>query len=89
MCFVILPADEAFQVTDETSNSNKFQLFSFCTSVYYDLDDGGAPPLPTFAQFVPATRQDTSPPNLLAAVMALRVIGVSVSLLCSATTKVL
>lgn len=44
---------------------------------------------PTVAQFVPATRQDTSPPSLLAAVMALRVMGVNLSLLCSATTKVL
>lgn len=43
----------------------------------------------TFAQFVPATRQDTSPPSLPAAVMALRVMGVNLSLLCSATTKVL
>lgn len=43
----------------------------------------------TFAQFVPATKQDTSLPSLLAAVMAFRVIGVSVSLLCSATTRVL
>lgn len=45
--------------------------------------------LPTFVQFVPATRHATSPPSLLAAVMALSVIGVSLSLLCSATTKVL
>lgn len=44
---------------------------------------------PTCAQFVPATRQVTSPPSLLAAVMALSVIGISFSLLCSATTKVL
>lgn len=45
--------------------------------------------LPTCAQFVPATKHATSPPSLLAAVMALSVIGVSFSLLCSATTKVL
>lgn len=44
---------------------------------------------PTFVQFVPATRHDTSPPSFPAAVMALSVIGVSLSLLCSATTKVL
>lgn len=43
----------------------------------------------TFAQFVPATRQATSPPSLLAALIAFSVIGVNLSLLCSATTKVL
>lgn len=44
---------------------------------------------PTLSQLVPATRQETSPPRRFAAAMALRVMGVRVSLLCSATTKVL
>ena len=43
----------------------------------------------TFAQFVPAIKQVTSPPSLVAAVMVFRVMGIRVSLLCSATTSVL
>ena len=42
----------------------------------------------TFPQLVPATRADTSPPSLLAAAIACRVIGTTDLLLCSATTKV-
>lgn len=48
-----------------------------------------APPqLLTLPQLVPATSADTSPPSLLAAVMALRVIGPTELLSCSATTRV-
>lgn len=42
----------------------------------------------TPAQLDPATRQDTSPPSFLAAVIALRVMGLMVLLSCSATTSV-
>lgn len=43
----------------------------------------------TGPHFFPATNTDTSPPIALAAVIAFRVIGVNVLLLCSAITKVL
>ena len=43
----------------------------------------------TEAHFVPATRQEMGNPTFLAAVMAFNVTGLSLSLLCSATTKVL
>lgn len=43
----------------------------------------------TGPHFFPATNTDTSPPMAFAAVIAFRVIGVNVSLLCSAITKVL
>lgn len=43
----------------------------------------------TGPHFVPATRTVTSPPIFLAAVIVFNVRGLSVSLLCSATTKVL
>ena len=46
------------------------------------------PQLLTLPQPVPATSADTSPPSLLAAVMALRVIGPTELLSCSATTRV-
>ena len=42
----------------------------------------------TLPQLVPATNADTSPPTLLAAVMALKVIGPTELLSCSAMTKV-
>lgn len=42
----------------------------------------------TGPQLDPATRAVTSPPSLLAAVMALRVIGNNVLSSCSATTNV-
>lgn len=43
----------------------------------------------TGPHFFPATSTDTSPPIAFAAVIAFRVIGVNVLLLCSAITKVL
>ena len=46
------------------------------------------PQLLTLPQLVPATSADTSPPSLLAAVIALRVIGPTELLSCSATTRV-
>ena len=47
-----------------------------------------APQLLTLPQLVPATNADISPPTLLAAVMALKVIGPTELLSCSAMTKV-
>lgn len=44
---------------------------------------------PTLSQLVPATKQETSPPRRFAAVIAFSVMGVRVSLLCSAMTNVL
>ena len=42
----------------------------------------------TFPQLLPATSAEISPPSLLAAVMALSVIGPSVLSSCSAMTRV-
>lgn len=44
---------------------------------------------PTLSQLVPATKHETSPPRRFAAVIVFSVMGVRVSLLCSATTNVL
>uniref|UniRef100_A0A0E9UWQ5 Uncharacterized protein n=1 Tax=Anguilla anguilla TaxID=7936 RepID=A0A0E9UWQ5_ANGAN len=43
----------------------------------------------TFAQLVPATRQDTLPTHSAGSSNGVECIGDSLSLLCSATTKVL
>lgn len=44
---------------------------------------------PTLSQLVPATKQETSPPRSFAAETVFSVMGVRVSLLCSAMTNVL
>lgn len=44
---------------------------------------------PTLSQLVPATKQETSPPRSFAAEIVFSVMGVRVSLLCSAMTNVL